>query len=401
MGAGPAAAAELWGGWPWWLATQPQVLKQYPVQRVLFQSWELQPDATLDPHRWADLWQTPASTAKQATKQSTKEFAKGVSTNPPTKSASLLASPIASQLRANRQRIAPVLLVRDAALFNHLFASRPRWMLVLARTLAELNGVPADVLAGLHLDLPLYVNLNTEAIQGFHVFVAELRQRLLEKYPKAQLSALAPAGVEQALWDASTIAHLDFLVLNGHEAHWLDGPEAGSLAPLKGAGFITWENTLRYYTKLGWPTHKILFSLPLYGVEWPTQNEKLSSGTRAEGQILSFTPLLASKNNPYPIAARSVQQQISQYPVRRDAESGSSWYVYRTRQGWMQGWFEDESSLQQKIDFIQRERLAGVSLQFLGADGGQFKALVQPLLQSANKPAIKSLSKANGSGKKN
>ena len=385
---GQAAAAELWGGWPWWLATQPQVLKQYPVQRVLFQSWELQPDATLDTHRWADLWQTPASTVKQASKAASKNTAPFLT----------------QQLRANRQRIAPVLLVRDAALFNRLFVSRPRWMLVLARTLAELNGVPADVLAGLHLDLPLYVNLNTEAIQGFHVFVAELRQRMLEKYPKAQLSALAPAGVEQALWDASTIAHLDFLVLNGHEAHWLDGPEAGSLAPLKGAGFITWENTLRYYTKLGWPAHKLLFSLPLYGVEWPTQNEKLGSSTRAEGQILSFTPLTANKNNTYPIAARSVQQQISQYPVRRDAESGSSWYVYRTRQVWMQGWFEDESSLQQKIDFIQRERLAGVSLQFLGADGGQFKALVQPLLRPAtkpvSKPAIESLNKSNESVKK-
>ena len=392
MSVGQAAAAELWGGWPWWLATQPQVLKQYPVQRVLFQSWELQPDATLDTHRWADLWQTPASTVKQASKAASKN------TTP------LLTQ----QLRANRQRIAPVLLVRDAALFNRLFASRPRWMLVLARTLAELNGVPTDVLAGLHLDLPLYVNLNTEAIQGFHVFVAELRQRMLEKYPKAQLSALAPAGVEQALWDASTIAHLDFLVLNGHEAHWLDGPEAGSLAPLKGAGFITWENTLRYYTKLGWPAHKLLFSLPLYGVEWPTQNEKLGSSTRAEGQILSFTPLpvnkLSEKAVHHPIAARSVQQQINQYPVRRDAESGSSWYVYRTRQVWMQGWFEDESSLQQKIDFIQRERLAGVSLQFLGADGGQFKALVQPLLRPAtkpvSKPAIESLNKSNESVKK-
>ncbi|RCS56786.1 glycosyl hydrolase family 18 protein [Parvibium lacunae] len=360
--ANQACAAELWGVWPWWLSSQPQVLQQYPVRRVLWQAWEIQPNATLETHHWAALWA-------------------GVKPSPSPKNQSKPVD-LRQRLQQNQQRLAPVLSLRDPLVFNRLFSSRPRWAIVLGQLLTELRVMPRDVCAGVHLDFALYANLQPEALSGFQEFVRTLREQLQRQIPHATLTATAPAGVEQPLWTADLSAHIPFLALNGHEAHWLDGPEAGALAPLKGAGFITWENTLRYYLHLGWPARKLLFTLPLYGVEWPTQHEKVGSTPRGMGQILAMQALAkpAGFRGEWPLASRSVQQQLSHTLVRRDAESGSSWYSYKTKQGWVQGWFEDESSLQQKIDFIQRERLGGVALHFLGADQGAARATLQSLL---------------------
>jgi hypothetical protein len=375
--ASQAGAVELWGVWPWWLSSQPQVLQQYPVQRVLWQSWEIQANATLETHDWAKLWVVKPNVNSQKAKLSSPKQAASQTGLQST-------NELVRRLQSAKQTLAPVLSLRDPLIFNRLFSSRPRWALVLGRTLAELKAMPPELCAGVHLDFALYANLQPEALSGFQEFVRTLREQLQRQIPHANLTATAPAGVEQALWGRELISQVQFLVLNGHEAHWLDGPEAGALAPLKGAGFITWENTLRYYTHLGWPTRKLLFSLPLYGVEWPTQHEKLGSAPRGVGQILPMQPLAKSAGfdkakGDWPLAPRSVQQQISQYPVKRDAESGSSWYTYKTKQGWVQGWFEDESSLQQKIDFIQRERLAGVMLQFMGADQGAARGVLQSL----------------------
>jgi spore germination protein YaaH len=123
------------------------------------------------------------------------------------------------------------------------------------------------------------------------------------------------------------------------------------------------------------PRTKVLFSIPYYGYEWQVSSGNQGASTIGPGITVSYAPVHADL---LPDIRVSVLERVSLYGVKRDPESGSPYYVYRTAQGhWYQGWFEDNISLAAKLDFIKREKLCGVAAFPLGYDAGNFDALLQ------------------------
>jgi spore germination protein YaaH len=99
-----------------------------------------------------------------------------------------------------------------------------------------------------------------------------------------------------------------------------------------------------------------------------------------------------------PRIALSALEQSKRHGSLRDPETGSPYYAYRAADGhWRQGWFEDETSIADKLAFIQRERLAGIAAFPLGYDAGRF----DPMLANAfgKRPDCRVGDNADGPGK--
>ena len=144
-------------------------------------------------------------------------------------------------------------------------------------------------------------------------------------------------------------------------------------SPLQGPDALTWPQALAHHLGLGWPRHKLLFSLPLYGYEWPVVGPQPRAATVGKARTTSYARVDAAL---LPEIRLNAREQAARHGAQRDAASGSPFYTYRDAQGqWQQGWYEDETSLAAKLDWLQAQGLAGAALFPLGYDLGAFDGL--------------------------
>jgi spore germination protein YaaH len=265
------------------------------------------------------------------------------------------------------------LTLLDEGRFNLLFsrAEARHQLLTQILAVAALPGV-----TGIHLDFEVYKSMPDAAVSGYRDFMArlgrELQRPALPRRPV--LSVFFPVGGERDLLDGKAIANVDFVVVQGYDAHWAESETAGPVAPLKGEHKLSWENTLRHVLNVGVPRRKILFSVPYFGYEWPVESDQPRAPVTGTGATTTYAPVDAGL---LPWIRISVTDRLARYPVKRDPSTGSPFYTYQTPDGkWYQGWFEDRASLAEKFDFVVRENLCGIAVFPLGYDAGSFDSLI-------------------------
>lgn len=328
----PAEAPKAWGYIGWWL---PQSWRNMPLEqldRLLFFEIKVAPDGAIsDRHGWPEDW-TDLRLAVQQSK-----------------------TPLDLTLTLNEE-----------SAFEILFSSSEatQRLLVEASALAYQAGV-----AGLQLDFEVYSLAQPQAVDRYREFVRELSARLRQQVPSRSLSVFLPIGGESALYDAVTLAHIDHVVLQGYDAHWLDSKTAGPIAPLTGSEAVTWEKAYAIGLALGVPKERLLLSFPLYGYEWQVNARKLRGDTVDKGRITSFAPI--PLNSP-PDVPFNVQDRVRQYGASHDPVSGSSYYQFTGAEGqFVEGWFEDWWALGRKIDFLIDRQVGGVAFFLMGYDDNQ------------------------------
>lgn len=261
----------------------------------------------------------------------------------------------------------------DEGRFKRLF-SHPESRDTLLRQI--LSAARLGNVKGIHLDFEVFRSMPVVAMTGYRDFMTTLYRRLqlLPREQRPVLSVFFPIGGEQDLLDTKTLEYPDYVVVQGYDAHWAESETAGPVAPLNGPYKLSWEKTLERVLALGVPRSKILFSIPYFGYEWPVESEQMGAAARGHGVTTSYAPVDAGLLPKIRIAA---MERIARYPIKRDPESGSPYYVYQTPAGkWYQGWFEDAVSLAEKFDFVAREKLCGVAVFPLGYDNGFFNRLI-------------------------
>ena len=261
----------------------------------------------------------------------------------------------------------------DEDKFNHLFARDE-----LRRELLQqiLSAAKLERIRGIHLDFEIFRLTSEEALAGYRDFMAKLRERFqrLPKQRRPILSGFFTVGGERDLMDAKTLSYLDYVVVQGYDAHWAESRTAGPISPLKGAHQLSWEKTLKHLLSLEVARSKILFSVPYFGYEWPVKSGLAGATAIGHGITTTYAPVDARL---LPRIRVSVAGRIAQYPIQRDPDSGSPYYTYQTPEGrWYQGWFEDRISLAEKFDFINREELGGIAVFPIGYDAGMFDRLI-------------------------
>jgi spore germination protein len=267
---------------------------------------------------------------------------------------------------AARQRALPLdltLTVLDVSTFEKLFDSRQ----ASARLLDEATALARhpDV-AGLQVDMEVYTALRPATIASFQRFVQQLNARLKRLAPARSLSVFFPIGTSTPYYDRATLAQVDHVVLQGYDAHWPDSPRAGPLAPLAGPEAVTWDKALAAGLALGVPTQKLLLSFPLYGYEWPVADARARSASVGPAATTSFAPLPPGL---VPAIKANARERARRHGVQHDLPSASASYRFRNAEGGhVEGWFEDQWSLERKGAWIKRKQAGGMAFFLLGYD---------------------------------
>jgi len=240
--------------------------------------------------------------------------------------------------------------ILDANIYRSVFGSE----IATARLLAELEDLAASgSISGLHLDVEIFEPMDPGLRTAFTSFVETLSAALDADHPDVALSLFVVASDPLDVYDERSLAAaVDFVVVQGYDLHWLTGDVAGPVAPLTGWGDRNWHSILSHLDNLGVERRKMLFSVPFYGYEWPTEGPDPGSRTRGPGRLTTYAPSL--------VGVPSSRDQAVLFGMQRDSVSGSPWYSMQDSTGWMQGWFEDPVSLGHKVRYLSEQGLGGM-----------------------------------------
>jgi len=214
-----------------------------------------------------------------------------------------------------------------------------------------------------------FENVPKESRLGLTNFVARLSTRLRAINSDYVISICLPAEDANKAFDILALdKHVDLFVVMGYDYHGAKSKVAGPVAPLfrdKKWQTATLNSSVNTYLSRGLARSKMILALPYYGAAWKT-NSKL-----APSQSLQFLEHLTYKE----IARRG---DLSS--AKLDEESYSKYIVTETDTPgrYYQLWFDDSTTLDRKMDFVQQQGLGGVGLWALGYDNGlpQFWQLI-------------------------
>jgi spore germination protein len=318
-----------WTYHAWWLAQIANGTALKPVDRVLFFELKVDPIGEIIerngwPERWTDL---RASLAK------------------------------------SRVPLDLTLTLLKASDFQSVFgsANSTKKLLEQASSLVKDPSV-----AGLHLDFEVYVDMPVQTQTRFNDFLLDLANVLHQQSPRKVLSVFLPIGGVMQMYEHRGLAKVDYVIAQGYDAHWADGPKAGPVAPLDGTSNVTWKKAVAQALALGVKRENLLISYPFFGYEWPTADRRPHGASRGAGITTTFAPVSAST---LPAVQVNVQQRIAQYGSANDGLSGSSYYQFKHKNQWVTGWYEGEWALSRKFNYIRAQKLAGMAFFVAGYDG--------------------------------
>lgn len=253
-------------------------------------------------------------------------------------------------------QVVPTVSMHDPAAFEALF-SNARSVDALVATLLGLL-VESPDLSGLHLDVEVFQRVSPEARDGYTAFVARLAERMRTLHPTLSLSVFVLSFDVDDVYNEQALGQVaDFVVVQGYDYHSMGSATAGPVGPVAGWDGLNWEAVLERFDGFGVPRDKIVMSVPLYGYEWAVASEEPGASALATGVIVPYS----APDDVLPEAPRA-SDRVAEHGARRDAASGSPYYVFRSEEGWIQGWYEDAESLRLKYRFVRENGLGGIAL---------------------------------------
>ncbi len=191
-------------------------------------------------------------------------------------------------------------------------------------------------------------------------FIDDLEQRL-HKENEDYMVTLAVYAVD--VNEVFDIQHLnpvvDLFVIMGYDFHGSWG-NAGPVAPLE-SGKIWWkynlETAVSHYLDRGAPKKKLLLGLPYYGGQWITPDLTIPSTGKDQYQGA--------------VTYRKLREDSLTYALKQlDTISKSGYAAYLDAVTYRQYWFEDDTSLSIKYDYVLEQGIGGIGVWALGYDHG-------------------------------
>jgi spore germination protein YaaH len=324
------AALSVIGYHAWWSGSAWERYDYAALDAVYFFSLEVGPDGQIeDDHGWPGDWRGLIATA-----------------------------------RATETSVLPSVTILDSDVFTSVFSSAS----ATDTLLAELTRLAIDPSAdGVHLDFEMFDAVSPDERQAVTDLVARLRIAVDEKRPGTVVTMYTLAEDPAGAFDEPMLApNLDRLIVQAYDLHWRQGGTAGPVAPVDGWGNRNWHAILARYEAMGISRDKMLFTIPYFGYEWPTDDFLPGSQTTGPGIVLAY----ANGNDGLP----SARDRASLHGKLRDVTSGSPYYAYRDSLGWRQGWFDDALSISDKYEFVIQQGLSGVAIFPLAYGDGDLLA---------------------------
>jgi spore germination protein YaaH len=221
----------------------------------------------------------------------------------------------------------------------------------------------------LNLDIESFKEASESAQRQYTAFVREVKKGMDKNSLGTLTVEITPSSlVKPRLTNALEIGKIaDFVVLMAYDFHYIHSFLAGPVAPIGGVGKsreYDVETALKQTLKVI-PAEKIILGIPLYGYEWETISNKPGAATiPGSGSTASnrrVTELLEDCDD----CTRGFDEQ-SQQPYVVFPDGDYSHQIY----------YEDETSIRQKLALVKKYKINGVALWALGYEG---KKILEPL----------------------
>lgn len=211
----------------------------------------------------------------------------------------------------------------------------------------------------LNLDIESFMTASPSGQEKFTEFVQTVKDQLVQQNLGTLTLDLIPiALVTPKLYDAKALGAIaDAVVLMTYDYHYTGSFTAGAIAPVGGAG-----TTLEYDVEAAvkealkvMPKEKILLGVPLYGYEWETISSATESATIPGGSSTASTRRVAEILTGCTNCTRGID------PVSREP-----YVMYPENNYFNQIYYEDESSMQEKVALARKYELGGIAVWALG-----------------------------------
>ena len=156
----------------------------------------------------------------------------------------------------------------------------------------------------------------------------------------------------------------DAIMVMGYDFNWSGSARAGAVAPMNSPYTLDLRDAMAAYLARV-PASRIIWGVPYYGRAWTTTSKPVNSQTcRSAG-----TCTAASWASTY-VNARDAALT---YGRRWDDVGKVRWYRYQstTYDTWVQGYYDDPTSLTVKYEFVKASRVRGIGIWHLLMDGSR------------------------------
>jgi spore germination protein YaaH len=211
------------------------------------------------------------------------------------------------------------------------------------------------------------VNVDFEPVPSdqkanFTAFVRELKAGLKAAGAGSYVTVATMAGA--ASWATgydvvglTASGAADALMVMAYDFHYAASARAGGVAPYESPHIFAARAALRdYLAKV--PESKIIWGVPYYGREWSTVSGDLNARTNT---------VLTSEAGHYTFHRR----EAAEHGRLWDSTGRVPWYRYRSSSPstWVQGYYDDPTSLKHKYGLVKGNGLRGVGVWHLLMDG--------------------------------
>lgn len=232
------------------------------------------------------------------------------------------------------------------------------------KTLDTISKVLAESGAtGVNIDFEPTGDIPPSVRDNFSLFIKELRSSLTSDVSHLTsiltISIYPSAASKPRIWDLASLAPFtDYFVVMTYDYAMPTDSSAGPNAPLRGAGILFDNDIIKNVSQLTSliPSNKILLGIPFYGYEWTTDSEVKYAPSTARAVVASLERiqtlldnqtfnLLWDRNSLTPYGVATISGQTSQF------------------------YFENETSISLKIEFVKSANLGGIAIWALGYEG--------------------------------
>ena len=229
--------------------------------------------------------------------------------------------------------------------------SRQKTISTIVNTLKESNA------SGVNIDYEPLGDTPTSTRDNFTLFIKELRSQL----PNTQLSIsiYASAASKPRLWDLPSLSSsTNYFVVMSYDYTMPGSNTAGPTAPLRGSPSLFEHDVIKNIAELTKlvPSSKLLLGIPFYGYQWDTLDSSKYSPVESKGSTASLERIQKMLDDK---SLELVWDRNSLTPYGIATNSGQTSQIY----------FENETSLKLKLEFVKSAKLGGIAIWALGYEG--------------------------------
>lgn len=223
--------------------------------------------------------------------------------------------------------------------------------------------------SGVNIDYEPLGDIELVSQNNFTLFIKELRASL-KPSTLLTISTYASVATRPRLWNLQDLAsYTDYFVLMTYDYTMPASLSAGPNSPLRGSGDLFEHDIIKNVAEISKliDPRKILLGIPFYGYEWNTVDSSKYSPAESKGSVASLERIQQMLEDK---SLELVWDRNSLTPYGISSQSGQVSQIY----------FENETSIKLKLDFVKSAGLGGIAIWALGYEGNG--SWVWPIINS-------------------